>query len=301
MVLDAKEDKNIKIGFTDFSGDLESSFIYKYVSEKYTIDNKNPDLLICDIYGRDKNKYECTKLQVCFENINRWRHTGYKSCLDLTCDYNIVNHINFPRDHVYVTNVVTVYDIKKHIIPDPVTTDLYFNINQPGVRVGIPERFTSFLFRNMYKGDPGVNTRVALFDELNKYKPIETARNIDTSSLDKELSSLSEYKFNICIENSYGHGYFTDKPFKASLVGSIPIYHADPSVLEYLNKDSMVWLEGTDIQSITKAIDEVKMLDTNDDKYQEKRRKPLFDLSNPPKCILRETVYDYIDYVVSNL
>ncbi|MEM9526630.1 MAG: glycosyltransferase family 10, partial [Bacteroidota bacterium] len=75
----------------------------------------------------------------------------------------------------------------------------------------------------------GIRGQIA--DQLAKYGPIaypgkfrNNARQIPIANNQKKLSFLSDFRFNICPENTNQPGYVTEKLFHAVAAGCIPIY-----------------------------------------------------------------------------
>jgi alpha(1,3/1,4) fucosyltransferase len=74
--------------------------------------------------------------------------------------------------------------------------------------------------------------------DANKAFPYTRVVNVANGSLGK-IDTLTNYKYNICCENSLESGYTTEKCFEALAAGCIPIYYGDdpvePRVLHQYN------------------------------------------------------------------
>lgn len=76
---------------------------------------------------------------------------------------------------------------------------------------------------------------------------------------------LSSYKFNICVENSLGEGYITEKIFESIASGCIPIYwgaYLEPGIL---NPEAILLYEEGKEQEL---YDKVKLLWEDEEAYQ---------------------------------
>ncbi|MDU9768706.1 glycosyltransferase family 10 domain-containing protein, partial [Helicobacter pylori] len=76
---------------------------------------------------------------------------------------------------------------------------------------------------------------------------------------------LSQYKFNLCFENSQGYGYVTEKIIDAYFSHTIPIYWGSPSVAKDFNPKSFVNVH--DFNNFDEAIDYIRYLHTHPNAY----------------------------------
>ncbi|PUD13967.1 fucosyltransferase, partial [Helicobacter pylori] len=76
---------------------------------------------------------------------------------------------------------------------------------------------------------------------------------------------LSQYKFNLCFENSQGYGYVTEKILDAYFSHTIPIYWGSPSVAKDFNPKSFVNVH--DFKNFDEAIDYIKYLHAHQNAY----------------------------------
>ncbi len=76
---------------------------------------------------------------------------------------------------------------------------------------------------------------------------------------------LSQYKFNLCFENSQGYGYVTEKILDAYFSHTIPIYWGSPSVAKDFNPKSFVNVH--DFKNFDEATDYIKYLHTHPNAY----------------------------------
>ena len=79
---------------------------------------------------------------------------------------------------------------------------------------------------------------------------------------------LRDCRFNICLENSLGNGYVTEKIFRPLLAGSIPIYWgvpgAEPNVL---HQDSYLWFDPENPDELMKRVVDLNNSDASRSKF----------------------------------
>lgn len=295
------ERKKLKIAFVDFWDGLDNFFLYQYVKEHFTLidshsQDDQPDLIICSVFNDRKNSFECPKLFVSYENYERWMRFNPKG-FRLDCEFNIVNNNDLNlKDYLFSSCGAIYYDLDNH--------DETLKLQNHSKR-----KLSSFVFSNGHPNDLGVQLRCKLLNYLNtptkKVDSLGPCLNNVGYILprEKHIDTLSEYKFNICIENSYGGGYFTEKPFSAYMAESIPIYNAHESVLEWLNKDAMVWVENHP-DSFKRAEIEIDNLNKHDDLYIEKLNKSLIKRDRNgkiPSCLSRKAILQYLEQCIEKL
>lgn len=91
----------------------------------------------------------------------------------------------------------------------------------------------------------------------------------------RKLEVLSDYKFNICFENSIYPGYYTEKMIHAKAAGCLPLYWADTNCSIDFNEKSFINLY--DYNSIQSFVDKIIELDCSEEKYSEIQSKHLFE------------------------
>ena len=120
-------------------------------------------------------------------------------------------------------------------------------------------------------------SKIGIVDNINMYN--DKIENVTCYNGMELLEVYGQYKFIMCIENSYSFGYFTEKIFNAFLAGSVPIYSGSPIVGQFLNTDSFVniFLENeyndNDPEIGQKILDDfcqrIQELNTDEKKYME--------------------------------
>ncbi|WP_240444876.1 glycosyltransferase family 10 domain-containing protein, partial [Helicobacter pylori] len=110
--------------------------------------------------------------------------------------------------------------------------------------------------------------RNAFYDALNSIEPVTgggSVRNTLGYNVKNKSEFLSQYKFNLCFENSQGYGYVTEKIIDAYFSHTIPIYWGSPSVAKDFNPKSFVNVH--DFKNFDEAIDYIKYLHTHPNAY----------------------------------
>ena len=121
--------------------------------------------------------------------------------------------------------------------------------------------------------------RLNFINKLRKYKNVDIGGkcgNNNISAVKNKIEFLSEYKFSIAMENSFGDGYISEKLVHSFLAGTIPIYYGDYLIDEFINPKTYILIKG--IKDIDKKIEYIKKIDRNDTLYMSiMRQKPIID------------------------
>ncbi|WP_240329637.1 glycosyltransferase family 10 domain-containing protein, partial [Helicobacter suis] len=123
-------------------------------------------------------------------------------------------------------------------------------------------------FASFVASNPNAPMRNACYQELNLYRPVASGGQV-FNTIGKPVSNkhdfLSQYKFNLCFENSKGFGYTTEKIIDAYFAHTIPIYWGNPAVAKDFNPKSFINVH--DFKDFTEALDFIAYLDTHDNAY----------------------------------
>ena len=128
-----------------------------------------------------------------------------------------------------------------------------------------------------------LNTR-----ELSKYKPVHCYGKPFGNWFygeDQKYNVISNYKFNICFENSIYPGYYTEKPIHAKTAGCIPIYWSDEHMRLDFNKNAFINLSSFN-NNVKDLANYIIQIDNNDDLYQQIKSQKLFLDNQDPKLLL---------------
>ncbi|MFA4814274.1 glycosyltransferase family 10, partial [Helicobacter pylori] len=127
----------------------------------------------------------------------------------------------------------------------------------------LKREFASFVASNA-----NAPKRNAFYEALNSIEPVAgggSVRNTLGYNVKNKSEFLSQYKFNLCFENTQGYGYVTEKILDAYFSHTIPIYWGSPSVAKDFNPKSFVNV--CDFKNFDEAIDYVRYLHTHPNAY----------------------------------
>ncbi len=123
-------------------------------------------------------------------------------------------------------------------------------------------------FASFVASNANAPIRNAFYDALNSIEPVTgggSVRNTLGYKVENKSEFLSQYKFNLCFENSQGYGYVTEKILDAYFSHTIPIYWGSPSVAKDFNPKSFVNVH--DFKNFDEAIDYIRYLHTHPNAY----------------------------------
>ena len=246
-----KEKKIAFVGFWD-NFDVEHNLIYEILCKHYRVeitDKNNADYSICSLYKKDF--IDATGVKIFY--------TAEAIAPDFTLfDYFIgFDELYFGDRYIRVPNYICNLKYKD---------DIHFMMNRHINNTMERKKFCSWVCSNG-KGD---KIRDIIFDELSKYKKIDSAglyrNNIGNKSRvpDKRLFQ-KDYKFSLAIENTSYNGYTTEKLVEAFAAGGVPIYWGDPEVCKYFNTKAFINL--MDYPSINEGIEAIKKIDQDNNLY----------------------------------
>ncbi|WQV67991.1 fucosyltransferase [Helicobacter pylori] len=285
----SKSPPPLKIAVANWWGDEEikefkKSVLYFILSQRYKITlHQNPDKPADIVFG---NPLGSARKILSYQNAKRVFYTGENESPNFNIfDYAIgFDELDF-RDRYL--RMPLYYDRLHHkaesvndtTAPYKLKTDsLYalkklshkFKENHPNLCALINNEsdplkrgFASFVASN-----PNAPKRNAFYDALNSIEPVTgggSVRNTLGYKVENKSEFLSQYKFNLCFENSQGYGYVTEKIIDAYFSHTIPIYWGSPSVAKDFNPKSFVNVH--DFNNFDEAIDCVKYLHTHPNAY----------------------------------
>ncbi|WQW81500.1 fucosyltransferase [Helicobacter pylori] len=123
-------------------------------------------------------------------------------------------------------------------------------------------------FASFVASNPNAPKRNAFYDALNAIEPVTGGGSVKNTlgyNVKNKSEFLSQYKFNLCFENTQGYGYVTEKIIDAYFSHTIPIYWGSPSVAKDFNLKSFVNV--CDFKNFDEAIDYVRYLHTHPNAY----------------------------------
>ena len=124
--------------------------------------------------------------------------------------------------------------------------------------------------------------RWEILEKLNKYKSVECYGKPFNNWFygeDVKLNVISDYKFNICFENSISSGYHTEKLIHAKTAGCLPVYWADNMCEKDFNTKSFLNLYN--FKNLDDLVEKIIYLDETEEEYNNISSKYLFEQKEP--------------------
>jgi hypothetical protein len=254
----------MKISFLDFwSGFLpHNNFIYHLIkSVKESVEVVTPDkadLIIYSCFGNQHNRYNSKKIFFTGEN----KRPNFNECdYSISYDFNDYGgkNLRIPLWYYYIDwfNVGT-YGNPNYLIPvnylyEP---NEFYKKEKTGFcsavysnPVGIRNDFVNIL--NSYK-------KVDCFGKITGFRHLPDGERY-------KLDIISNYKFNICFENSIYPGYYTEKLLHAKIAGCIPLYYSDEKITEDFNENSFLNLFR--VGSMEEMVEMIIKIDSDESLY----------------------------------
>ncbi|BAW48516.1 fucosyltransferase, partial [Helicobacter pylori] len=123
-------------------------------------------------------------------------------------------------------------------------------------------------FASFVASNANAPIRNAFYEALSSIEPVAgggAVKNTLGYKVKNKNEFLSQYKFNLCFENSQGYGYVTEKILDAYFSHTIPIYWGSPSVAKDFNPKSFVNVH--DFKNFDEAIDYIRYLHAHQNAY----------------------------------
>lgn len=263
--------KHIRLGFTDTNNQIANFFV-AVLSQRFevSIDNENPDYLIFGDrnFGENNLKYDPNKVTKIFYTGENQRPWDYQAHYAISFD-----HVE--NEKLYRLPLYVIYDFNNLLQRIP----SFATYRRHEDDLLDKEKFCSFVVRN-----PNCERRNQFFHKLSTYKQVDSGgplfnnigRVLDygDAAMKAKLDWLTNYKFNICFENSSYPGYVTEKLYEAYMGGTIPIYWGSATVeVDFNPRAFLNWYDYGSDEALMKAVIE---LDQDKDRYREMYMQPLF-------------------------
>lgn len=250
--------KEIKIKVVDWwnDGEADKNYFLNFLSKSYKVTlSDKPDYLLCSLFGNDHLNYDCVKIFFTGENF--------------TPDFNLYDYA-MGFDYLEFGDRYLRYPLWL-LYPEALHLALnkHKNISEDFAKRG----FCSFVVSNGSNAHP---IREQFFDKLSEVDFVASGgafRNNIGKRVEDKNEFVEQYKFNIAFENSQTQGYCTEKLFQALGAKSIPIYWGWGKE-EFVNPKSFI--NPDDFSTMQEAIDFVKELHSNDEKYLSMLKEPVF-------------------------
>ncbi|TPH53451.1 fucosyltransferase [Helicobacter pylori] len=279
----------LKIAVANWWGDKEikefkKSVLYFILSQRYKIIlHSNPNETSDLVFG---NPLGQARKILSYQNAKRVFYTGENEVPNFNLfDYAIgFDELDFRDRYLRMPLYYASLHYKAELVNDTtspykIKTDSLYALKKPshcfeknhpnlctvvdGKTDPLKRGFASFVASN-----PNAPKRNAFYDALNSIEPVTgggSVRNTLGYNVKNKSEFLSQYKFNLCFENSQGYGYVTEKIIDAYFSHTIPIYWGSPSVAQDFNPKSFVNV--CDFKDFDEAIDYVRYLHTHPNAY----------------------------------
>jgi len=86
---------------------------------------------------------------------------------------------------------------------------------------------------------------------INKYKDKIDVYGRGFKPIDKKEEGLKDYMFSFAFENCIQDDYMSEKVLDCFQTGTIPIYYGTKNIVNYFNRDGIIFIEEFDINKLT--------------------------------------------------
>lgn len=243
--------KELRVWFCDFWPyfNPNDNYFIHVLEKNYVlfIDELNPELVIFSVFGfKHLSYFDAIRVQFIGENI---RPNYWESDFSLSFDYEDYSNRNL-RMPLYV-----IYGGIDLLLAKPSNRNL----------IDIKPKFC-----NMVVSNPNAKFRNIFFNELSKYKFVDSGgehyNNIGYRVSNK-IDFIKEFRFSISFENSSHPGYTTEKIYESMIAGSIPIYWGNSEISKEFNEKS--FLNVHRYSNIMEVIEHLLELDSNVELYKD--------------------------------
>lgn len=132
--------------------------------------------------------------------------------------------------------------------------------------------------------------RLETIDLLSRYKKVDVYGSIYNNvgyGEDTKLEVISQYRFNICYENSIHPGYYTEKPLHAKIAGCIPVYWSDEKMSNDFNNKAFINLRDFN-DDISKMVQYIISIDEDESSYTKLKSEKLFSKNQNPNQVFNQ-------------
>ena len=245
------------------------TYLIRSIKENVNITSpENADIIFYSCFGNFHKNFNTKKIFFTGENLR----PNFNDCdLSLSFDFDDYNNknIRLPLWYLYID----WFNVKSYNNPEWLIPVEYLSGDNEFTKKD-KNQFCSTVFSSPY------NTRFNMVNLLNTYKQVDCYGKIHNNKLPDgekyKMDIISNYKFNICFENSIYPGYFTEKLLHAKIAGCIPIYYSDKSYSEDFNKKCCINL--IDLNDQSELIEYIKEVDSDINLYNEIKSEPIFTM-----------------------
>lgn len=269
----------MKLSFCDFWGGVDpnnnffTDLLKTFIPDiEVTPLNFETDILIYSCFGSDHhfaNRSKTKKIYYTGENIR----PNFNECdYSLTFDFDSYDGKNF-RLPLWFTNIDWFnkknYGNPQFVIPLRAVKDNLL-MHKP------KDKFCTFVFNT------DKPYRFEIVEKLSKYKKVECYGKPFNNWFygeDVKLNITSNYKFEICFENTIYPGYYTNRLLHTKTAGCLPLYWADENCEKDFNPNSFLNLYN--FKNLDEFIEKIIELDNNEQAYKTIVSNYLFEGKEP--------------------
>ena len=259
------EENNINKTIKIFYVDLHPRFINLIKNDlegkiNIEIDKENPDYLLYATHG-------CNCLNEKYKNAIKLAFFTENQIPDLDfTDYAVgFSHIS------YLDRFFTFPFFIYHMNVNKIYQENITKVRENALKYNNKTKFCAAVVTN----PSGI--RLTFINELSKYKNVDMGgryKNNVGGAIRNKIEFLSSYKFSICMENSEGDGYLSEKVIDGFLAGTIPIYYGDYTIDEYINPKTYILIRNRN--DIEKKINYIKKIDNDEELYKSILKEKIF-------------------------
>ena len=161
-------------------------------------------------------------------------------------------------------------------------------LENPSIIKTVPKKDICVIVSNS-----GAPDRNKFLDRLDKHFKVDYAGNyknnvprIVAGYNKKEFQDfISQYKFIVSMDNSKDDTYLTEKITHGFLSGNIPVYWGSDFVGDYFNTERFINVKNMEDETINNAIESIKMLANNPEKYINKVNSQILFNNKLPRTL----------------
>lgn len=268
--------KKIKIKFVGYweGFDPETQIIYQFLKKHYDVSivDDDPEYIICTIGGSlyEYCDYPQVRVLDCGENY--------------TPDFNLVDYaisrypIEFQDRNFFMPGCVSAETVSSARFASLKEKNRNYDESIMDEKVYFASFIASHESENGIRGD--------FFKKLCEYKRVESPgtylNNMPNGEIvrwenDSKPNFQRKCKFSLCFESTKHEGFVTEKITDAFFSDTIPVYYGSDDVTKIFNPKAFI--NCSDYNSFEEAIEKIKELDSDNQKYLEMLRQPI--LNNP--------------------
>ncbi len=109
-----------------------------------------------------------------------------------------------------------------------------------------PKQHMASLIASKKKDQPGHKLRHDIVDLIREKSLDVDIMGRGYKAFDNKADGLLPYRYSVVIENTQGHGYYTEKLIDAALCRTVPIYWGAPDIADHFDTDGMIICQSAD-------------------------------------------------------